>query len=47
MKFFTKLLMKNVRNGKMQVINDQNNVHILFLFAKEQKFPKAMLRTRN
>lgn len=30
MKFFTKLLMKNVRNGKMQVINDQNNVHILF-----------------
>ncbi len=30
MKFFTKLLMKNVRNEKMQVINDQNNVHILF-----------------
>ncbi len=30
MKFFPKLLMKNVRNEKMQVINDQNNVHILF-----------------
>lgn len=30
MKFFTKLLMKNVRNGKMQVINDQNNVYVLF-----------------
>ena len=30
MKFFTKLLMKNVRNEKMQAINDQNNVHILF-----------------